>query len=178
MQLISIYIEKDIIRQWHKWHLSSLKACGMRGTGQTNGAIEAACIESWSVSEEIHYYLLLCLYAGTAPRFSTPAIHWFIPLRMEKAHPLSTAHIVPIQEGPLLENIFLSNNKKLKNLIGDLPLCTNHRAESFRAFKSVGKVDPATVFACQLGLLLFFCEKGNKKNAWHTTNWYFLWMRL
>lgn len=83
---------------------------------------------------------------------------------MEKAHPLSTAHIVPVQEGPLVE-IYFCQIIIIKNLIGDLPLRTNHGAESFRAFKSVGKVDPATVFTRQLGLLLFFCEKGSKRNA-------------
>lgn len=46
---------------------------------------------------------------------------------------------------------------------GDLPLCTNHRAESLRAFECVGKVDPATVFTRQLGFLLFLCEKGEKQ---------------
>lgn len=40
---------------------------------------------------------------------------------------------------------------------GDLPLCTNHRAESFRSLKGVGKVDPATVLTRQLRLLFFFC---------------------
>lgn len=109
-------------------------------------------------------YLLLSLYAGAALRFSTPAIRWFIPLWTEKANPFRTAHIVPVRKGPLLELFPFSrkiNEKKCNNQKGDLPLRTNHGAESFRAFECVGKVDPATVFTRQLGFLLFLCEKGN-----------------
>lgn len=57
---------------------------------------------------------------------------------------------------------------------GDLPLCTNHGAESFRAFERVGKVDPATVFTCQLGFLLFFCVQENSINRRHSKIIYLL----
>lgn len=50
-------------------------------------------------------YPLLSLYTGAALRSSTPAICRFSPLWMEKSYPLRTAHIVPVQKGPLLELI-------------------------------------------------------------------------
>lgn len=46
---------------------------------------------------------------------------------------------------------------------GDLPFGTNHRAESFGAFESVGKVHPTTIFTCQLWFLFFFCQKSEGK---------------
>lgn len=53
---------------------------------------------------------------------------------------------------------------------GDLPLCTNHGAESFGALEGVGKVDPATIFACQLRFLFFFCGGGNSITRRHKIN--------
>lgn len=69
--------------------------------------------------------------------------------------------------------LFCEHNGKIaifsherKRSQGYLPLCTNHRAEPFRAFECVSKINPATVFTRQLGLI-FFWGRGSSINTTH-----------
>lgn len=120
--------------------------------------------EKYHIHQDVREYLLLGLDAGTALRFPAPVTHLLVLFWMEKAHPLGTAHVVPVQKSPLVETLIL-RKKQTYNQNNDLPFGTNHRAESFGAFERVGKVHPTAVFTRQLWFLLFFCRKseGNKE---------------
>lgn len=119
-----------------------------------------------NIHEDVREYLLLGLYAGTALRLPSPATHLLVLFWMEKAHPLCTAHVVPVHKSPL-EIYNNANNPPQK---ADLPFCTNHGAESFGAFERVGKVHPAAVFARQLWFLLFFWWKSGVEKSDVKTN--------
>lgn len=76
----------------------------------------------------------------------------------------------------ILKFLFCKHNGKIaifsherKRSQGYLPLCTNHRAEPFRAFECVSKINPATVFTRQLGLI-FFWGRGSSINTTHMSS--------
>lgn len=87
------------------------------------------------LQEEVREYLLLGLYTCTALRFSAPIIHLLVLFWMEKAHPLCTTHIVPIQKS----TSFKIQSLTKPNLIGSVqPLAFWHKPQS-RIFWSLWK---------------------------------------
>lgn len=110
------YLNNDNIMWLYKEEEDNATSNKIINYANKQGAEKTVVGRKQDIHEEVSMYLLLGLYVGTALRFSTPVIRLFVLFWVEEAHPLCTAHIVPVQKSPSFEVL----SSKKTDLIGYL----------------------------------------------------------